>query len=214
MKRPDRTAASSLVHGAYRVKAEVARSYSTRAIVGVRVVVIAALLAACGGDDARTSARQEVTGGDRPTSAPGSAGGRGAVAAGPPSNAKPICPATGVWQICSVMERLDRAGLAPRRDSAAVREAPLSSTGVAIHLGRSELRVFIYPDRTMRERDQARLDRRRYVAPSEPVGMGAEPTLIVSENLLAILRSRSDHQRERVADALTAGPPQSPRGGG
>jgi hypothetical protein len=41
--------------------------------------------------------------------------------------------------------------------------------------------------------------------------MRAEPTLIASENLLAILRSRSDHQRERVSDALTAGPPQRSR---
>jgi hypothetical protein len=27
-------------------------------------------------------------------------------------------------------------------------------------------------------------------------------------NLLAVLRSRNDHQRERVSDALSAGPPQ------
>ncbi len=124
------------------------------------------------------------------------------------TSAKPACPATGVWQLCSVVERLDRAGLAPRQESGRVLEPPLSTAGVAIRLGRSELRVFIYADRAARERDQAKLDAAKYLAASEPVTMQAEPTLIASENLLAILRSRSDHQRERVSDALTAGPPQ------
>jgi hypothetical protein len=71
--------------------------------------------------------------------------------------------------------------------------------------------VFLYADRVARERDQGTLDRAQYVDASAPLSMQLEPTLIVSENLLAILRSRSDHQRERVADALTAGPPQRPR---
>jgi hypothetical protein len=121
---------------------------------------------------------------------------------------KPICPATGQWQLCSILERLERAGLAPRQDSGRVTEVPLSSPGVAIQLGRSELRVFVYADRASRERDQAKLDTAKYVSATEPLSMQVEPTLITTENLLAILRSRSDHQRERVADALTAGPPQ------
>jgi hypothetical protein len=125
-------------------------------------------------------------------------------------SAKPVCPATGAWQMCSVVERLDRAGLAPRQERGRVLEAPLSSPGVAILLGKSELRIFLYADRAARERDQAKLDPTKYVAASQPLSMQAEPTLIASENLLAILWSRSDHQRERVSDALTAGPPQSP----
>ena len=128
----------------------------------------------------------------------------------PRAPAKPLCPATGAWQLCSVIERLDRAGLAPRPEPDHVREAALSAGGVAILLGRSELRVFLYADRAARERDQAKLDRSKYVAAGEPLSMQAEPTLIASENLLAILRSRNDHQRERVSDALTAGPPQRP----
>lgn len=126
------------------------------------------------------------------------------------ATAKPICPATGAWQVCSVVERLERAGLAPQRQSGDVLEAPLSSRGVAIVLGRSELRIFVYTDRAAREHDQAKLDTSKYASASEPLSMRAEPTLITSENLLAILRSRNDHQRERVSDAITAGPPQSP----
>jgi hypothetical protein len=137
---------------------------------------------------------------------------RGTSAAGTSSvTAKPACPATGAWQLCSVIERLDRAGLAPRPEPGRVLEAPLARPGIAILVGRSELRIFLYADRAARERDQAKLDPTKYAAASEALSMNAEPTLIASENLLAILRSRSDHQRERVSDALTAGPPQRAR---
>jgi hypothetical protein len=113
--------------------------------------------------------------------------------------------------VCSVVERLERAGLAPRRQADAVAEPPLSTPGIAFLLGRSELRIFLYADRKARERDQGKLDSTKYVAATDELSMQVEPTLIGSENLLAILRSRSDHQRERVSDALTAGPPQSPK---
>jgi hypothetical protein len=177
---------------------------------------LAATLAACGANenDARrepgsTSDGGTAAGESEPAggAAVGAAvGAKTAIAPG----AKPICPATGAWQLCSVVERLERAGLAPRQEPERVREAPLSAPGVALMLGRSELRVFIYADRGARERDQAKLDATKYVRATDPLSMQAEPTLIATENLLAILRSRNDHQRERVADALTAGPPQSP----
>jgi hypothetical protein len=163
------------------------------------VAAVAAIVSACGGDsrDERRPTRTRAI----ETRAVGATGA---------AAAKPVCPATGAWQLCSVVERLDRAGLAPRQKPGRVLEAPLSSSGVAILLGQSELRVFLYADRAARERDQAKLDVTKYVAASQPLSMQAEPTLIASENLLAILRSRSDHQRERVSDALTAGPPQRP----
>jgi hypothetical protein len=162
----------------------------------------------CGRTDERgNTGRSPTTGSASNVSVAESASVAGATGTRP----KPICPATGRWQICSVVERLERAGLAPRQDSGRVNEAPLSTPGIAIQLGRSELRIFVYVDRAARERDQAKLDATKYVSANEPLSMQAEPTLIASENLLAILRSRSDHQRERVSDALTAGPPQSPR---
>jgi hypothetical protein len=174
----------------------------------IAVVAIAAALPACGGsasDEGSSRSRGETTAGSR-------AAGRNvsAPSAASAANPKPACPATGAWQICNVIERLDRAGLAPRRKPGEVREARLATPGVAILLGRSELRVFVYADRAARERDQAKLDVSKYITANQPVSMQAEPTLIVSENLLAILQSRSDHQRERVSDALTAGPPQRP----
>jgi hypothetical protein len=122
--------------------------------------------------------------------------------------AKAPCPPTGKWSECAVVERLDRAGLAPRLDSAAATESPLGPKGTLLRVGNSELELYIYPDVAARERDQAKLDRRKYLGHDAPISIRVQPTLIPSDNLLAILHSRNDHQRERVADAITAGPPQ------
>ena len=158
----------------------------------VRLALIATLLVACG---------REV-----------SKGTVGATATRRPSTATPAakgaCPATGNWSACSVFERLDRAGLAPRLDSSAVTEAPLTARGVLLHLGPSELELYFYPDSKTREQDESKLDRTKYVDYAAPLTMRQEPTLIHSVNLIAVLHSRNDHQRERVADAITAGPPQ------
>ncbi len=107
-----------------------------------------------------------------------------------------------------MFERLDRAGLAPRLDSSAVTEAPLAARGVLLHLGASELELYFYADAQTREQEESRLDRTKYVDYASPLTMRHELTLIHSVNLIAILHSRNDHQRERVADAITAGPPQ------
>lgn len=123
------------------------------------------------------------------------------------------CPANGQWSECAVFDRLDHAGLAPRRDSTArvIELAPLTQRGTRLLVGNSELDVFIYPDTSRRAQDEARLDRSKYIeATAEPTLRG-EATLIRNVNLLAVLRSRNDHQRERVSDALSAGPPQAPR---
>lgn len=159
---------------------------------------------ACGGRDDPSA----TAGGDAGSSRIG-ASPRASTGASAP--AKPICPATGAWQVCNIVERLERAGLAPRRESATVAEPPLAMRGIVFLLGRSELRIFLYPSRVTRERDQARLDSTEYLSATQPMSMQPKPTVIASENLLAILRSRSDHQRERVSDALTAGPPQPPQ---
>ena len=109
------------------------------------------------------------------------------------------------------MERLDRSGLAPRVDSTPADEAPLTAPGILIHLGSSEVELYLYPDQDARERAQRALDRTRYVAYDAGQSIRAEPTLITSVNMIAILHSTSSKQRERVSDAITAGPPQPTR---
>jgi hypothetical protein len=163
----------------------------------------AAVWAACGGNAGDERAGDAARAGPRTLGTHDTSVAR--------ASAAPACPPTNAWQLCSVVERLERAGLAPRQEAGRVLESPLSASGVAFRVGRSELRVFLYADRASRERDQAKLAKGKYVGATEPLSIDVEPTLIVSENLLAILRSRNDHQRERVYDALTAGPPQKPR---
>lgn len=109
-----------------------------------------------------------------------------------------------------MIERLERAGLAPRVDAAASTEDPLTQRGTLIRVGRAELEIYVYADPAARERDQARLDARKYLAGDAPIGAVTQPTLIHSANLIAVLHSRNEHQRERVFDAIMAGPPQPP----
>jgi hypothetical protein len=109
-----------------------------------------------------------------------------------------------------VFQRLDHAGLAPRRDTTnkTVERPPLHQTGKRLLLGNAELDVFIFADPASRKREESQLDRSKFIeATGEPTLRG-EATLIRNANLLAVLRSRSDQQRERVSDALSAGPPQ------
>jgi hypothetical protein len=107
------------------------------------------------------------------------------------------------------MYRLERAGLAPRIDSSVhATEEPLTLKGEAFRIGNSVLEVYIYRDVASREREQGTLDKTKYVEYPAPVPMKPVPTLVSSANLIVILHSRNDHQRERVSDLITAGPPQ------
>lgn len=126
------------------------------------------------------------------------------------SSGKVPCASTGQWSDCAVFQALDRAGLAPRRDSSqnAVTLAPLTRSGTRLLLGNAELDYFVYPDAHARERDESLLDKTKFIEATDEPTLRGEPTLIRDVNLLAVLRSRNDHQRERVSDALSAGPPQ------
>ena len=171
------------------------RSYCRFAVALTSVV-------ACGGrDDHRRIAGDSLTPAPAATQSVATPTGKGK------------CPANGQWSECAVFDRLDHAGLAPRRDSsgAVIELAPLTQRGTRLLVGNAELDVFIYLDTARRAQDEAHLDRSKYIeATAEPTLRG-EATVIRTGNLLAILRSRNDHQRERVSDALSAGPPQAPR---
>jgi hypothetical protein len=148
-------------------------------------------------------------GGDLPASgaSAGPAGSGGAVVAASPN---PTCPATGEWAPCSVMYRLERAGLAPKLDSVAKPdETSLHGQSMVVKVGLSaKLEVVLYPDSAARIADAAKLDRTQLVGATAAQTIRRERTLIENANLVGLLTSINDHQRERVSDALTAGPPQ------
>ena len=110
------------------------------------------------------------------------------------------------------MYRLERSGLAPRLDSAAKPErVSLRGEAFVVKIGRlALLDVFLYRDSAARIADEQVLDRSEFVAPGVPQTIRRERTLIETANLVALLTSLNDHQRERVSDALTAGAPQPP----
>ena len=121
---------------------------------------------------------------------------------------KPACPGTGHWDSCGVRQRLESAGVAPQKaeslpDLPAVGPAPL-----LYMVGRSGLAVYLFADSTARSRAARALDTLHFVSQAKSLTVRGETTAIESDNLLALLYSRSEQQRERVSDALTAGPPQ------
>lgn len=120
------------------------------------------------------------------------------------------CPATGQWAECSVLYRLERAGLAPRVDSTATpAEKTLTGTALVIKIGlTATLEVHVYADSTARVADAKKLDRTQLIAPGAAQTMNRERLLIENANLIGLFTSLNEHQRERVADALLAGPPQ------
>ena len=120
------------------------------------------------------------------------------------------CPATGYWAKCSVLYRLERAGLAPHPDSGATPdEKSLSGSSFVVKIGSlARLEVFLYADSAARIADEKKLDKSKLVSATAPQTILRERTLIENANLVGLLSSINDHQRERVSDALTAGPPQ------
>ena len=122
------------------------------------------------------------------------------------------CPSTGFWAECSLLYRLDRAGLAPRVDSGAKVEEKSIGDGAksfVVKIGmNARLDVFLYSDSAVRIADEQKLDRTRFVAPGAEQTIKRERTLIENANLVGLLTSINGHQRDRVADALMAGPPQ------
>ncbi len=172
----------------------------------MRLAPLAMLLVACGREASpKSDSASAVTG--QPAAAvslPDS------VARGASPEVAEACPATGAWAPCHVFDRLDRAGLAPRRDTILVTELLLTPKGTQLVVGNATLQLYVYPDVRTREREQGKLDRTKYVSFDAPLMVGAVHTLISNTNLIAILQSRNDHLRERVSDAITAGPPQPP----
>jgi hypothetical protein len=159
----------------------------------VAAALAACTLAACG------------HGSDAPASTPAAA--RAVVS----TSAKPACPGTGHWSECQVFARLDQSGVAPRRDSVL---AGLPNVGVkptTYMIGNNRLAIYLFPDTTSRARAAQTLDTLHFISPSASLSMRGEATAIQNDNLLGILFSRIDQQRERVSDALMAGAPQPQR---
>jgi hypothetical protein len=130
----------------------------------------------------------------------------------PPLPAKPDCPNTGKWKLCTVQDRLEDAGLAPQLANDTVHRAFLHAPGRVFRLGPATLEVYLYADTTSLARDVAKLDTVHVTPRDTTVTWSTPPVFVRTGNLAAILLSSDDRQIERVQDALTAGlpPPEKP----
>jgi hypothetical protein len=122
-------------------------------------------------------------------------------------SAAPACPMFGTWRFCSIEKRLESAGLVIKKHADSVHHAFLGVPGIAYDVSTAELQVFVYPTARDRERDTAKLDTLIAAPPGTVVQWKLPPTVIVSNNLLAILLSKNETQIERLQLAITAGLP-------
>jgi len=147
-------------------------------------------------------------GGERPPAADSAKAQAAApVASASPTAAKPTCERTGHWIPCQVRQRLERSGLAPR-DTSAPDLPALGPAPAVFRLGKGSLAVYLFADSTTRARAATKLDTVTFVGSERPLTMLSRATVIQNDNLLALLYSKNEQQRERVSDALMAGPPQ------
>jgi hypothetical protein len=128
------------------------------------------------------------------------------------------CPATGQWLQCSVLKRLERAGLSVHADSLTeIHDAPLSIAGERLPIAGGEIEIFLYADSGSRIRDAAKLDPKQFIPPSQEPSILRQRTIVTNENLLVLMSVTNETNRERIANNLMAGPPQPPKnrsGGG
>jgi hypothetical protein len=121
------------------------------------------------------------------------------------------CPGTGHWSECAVLKRLEAAGVAPQKTASLPDLPRLGVTPTLFTVGNSGLAVYLFADSAARARAARALDTTRYIGAAKELTMRGETTAIQNDNLLALLFSRREQQRERVSDAFTAGPPQPER---
>ena len=121
---------------------------------------------------------------------------------------EPACPGTGHWNPCGVLKRLEAAGVAPRKATSLPDLPSLGATPELYTVGKSGLAIFLFADSAARSRAARALDTTKFISAAKELTMRGETTAIQNDNLLALLFSRNEQQRERVSDALTAGPPQ------
>jgi hypothetical protein len=158
-------------------------------------IMLSALLVACG-----SGAKPAVVDSALPV-----------VALAPAAPGDTSCPATGLWSMCSVYKSIERAGLNAHRDLAKeVHEEPLTVAGTELPVARGEILVFLYADSGSRARDEAKLDKAAFIRPVDQPGIKRERTIVHSANLLVLVNVLNSLGRERIMNALMAGPPQLP----
>ena len=117
------------------------------------------------------------------------------------------CPTYGLWQACSVEDRISRAGLAVNRREKGVRHDFMSVDGLVWETSRAEIQVFLYASEADRKKDTDLLDSVFVSPPGKRIQWRWPAQLVTSSNMAAIILSLNGRQAERIALALGAGLP-------
>ena len=120
------------------------------------------------------------------------------------------CPTFGLWQACSVEDRIARAGLAVNRRAEGVHHDFMRVEGLVWETSRAEVQVFLYPSEAERKKDTDKLDTVFVSPPGKRVTWRWPAQLVTSQNMAAIILSLNGRQAERIALALGAGLPAAP----
>ena len=131
----------------------------------------------------------------------------------PPSNPAPAvvknpCEHTGLWAECSLERRLKQSGFVVKRLDDKPDRDGFRIKPVVYSLGQSRLEAFFYENEKSANSDLSAIDTVAVAPKGKPAAWPSTPILIRSANLVAVLISQNPRQTERVALAITAGPPQ------
>lgn len=105
------------------------------------------------------------------------------------------------WTLANLEEVLRKNGLNPVRGGP-VTQPFLGGEGVLYKIGKAELQVYLYADAGAVGRDTDPLDTTRVAPPTMQVSWRMPPTLIVDNNVAAILLTRDDALRRTIRAAI------------
>ncbi len=124
------------------------------------------------------------------------------------------CRKEGLWQWCSVEDRMEHAGVILTRQDAAPSGDLLrgEGRGYKVGAGDDELHIFVYPTVEARQADTGALDSVTVSPKGAPRrSYKVVPLLVTSNNLAALVFTLNERTSERLANALSAGLPQPGR---
>lgn len=119
-------------------------------------------------------------------------------------------PATGLWSEAHLLDRLVRAGVAPRRmEDPPVGPDWMPGEPIAINAGGGQVFAWIFTDSTARRAVTGALEERTGAPEGRSAPYASPMRFIVQNNLAAYLTGGTERNQDRVALALTAGLPVS-----
>jgi len=174
-----------------------ARPGALAGLGGLAVLVVLVVLSACGGE-AKRAVEQQAT--------------RAAIETAESTATRVAAqPATGLWSEATVLERLVRAGVAPRP----VEDAPDGPDWMRVRpavfaAGGGEVHAWVYVDSTARRAVTDALDPATGAPPGRVPPFASPMIFVMQNNLAAIISGGSETNQERIALALQGGLPAAP----